>query len=666
MAELNGKQVILVGLKGDPGEAGADGKDGAAGATGATASVGTGTGTPSVNVTKSGTTESPIFNLAFDGLKGAKGDNASGDEVNIISTTLNENTIPALSSEDFQKATNKDVLCVLNMTDPQTGTVYTMHRIDIIAGSAGAVFGVINILDNKISGYLVTVASMSNTVYKIDKEIPEKVTANPSEEGSTDLLKIKIGNAVYNIPEQGSGASGQDGEDGYTFTPSVDSEGNLSWTKTQGEGGEVPQTVNIKGPKGDTGDQGEPGQDASVGTGTGTPSVNVTKSGTTESPIFNLAFDGLKGAKGDPGESGSGTGGSSVVDTGITLGLLGASGKGQSLLQATEEQISLLQQSVIAGNPSMITIVPSDDCLASQLGLPYDQIKRVLLNASMTALGISAKFQLPYMYAINTEDLTELIISGAVSSDDEQALYAYLFATVDFNIQISINEGLVQWTAESPNAENPESIEKKIPIGDVDEDDNWSIAIGRESTVNWNHNYSGSHGVAIGNKAEVWCYDDNDVGGVAIGWGARAGKEGAVAIGGGARAEKANTVSFDGYFPDQNPPQNKGITRYVEIANPEYLLFRGQIYNSSGLLEQSGVSGNLAEFICGHVEENVSAVNGTITREIEELSKYTRFVFKDETGNIYTVKSVKISGNTATISLVDDTFSGNGELTCYR
>ena len=52
------------------------------------------------------------------------------------------------------------------------------------------------------------------------------------------------------------GEKGEKGEDGYTFVPSVSASGDLSWTKKQGDGGNAPATVNIKGPKGDTGDVG--------------------------------------------------------------------------------------------------------------------------------------------------------------------------------------------------------------------------------------------------------------------------------------------------------------------------------------------------------------------------------------------------------------------------
>lgn len=50
------------------------------------------------------------------------------------------------------------------------------------------------------------------------------------------------------------GDTGADGEDGATFTPSVDANGNLSWTNNKGLSN--PPTVNIKGPKGDSGEGG--------------------------------------------------------------------------------------------------------------------------------------------------------------------------------------------------------------------------------------------------------------------------------------------------------------------------------------------------------------------------------------------------------------------------
>ena len=70
---------------------------------------------------------------------------------------------------------------------------------------------------------------------------------------------------------------------------------------------------NLKGEKGDTGGPGAQGEagttpvvtaTATVDGNTGTPSVEVTKSGTAEAPSFAFAFKNLKGVKGDTGQQG--------------------------------------------------------------------------------------------------------------------------------------------------------------------------------------------------------------------------------------------------------------------------------------------------------------------------------------------------------------------------
>lgn len=65
--------------------------------------------------------------------------------------------------------------------------------------------------------------------------------------------------------EQGiQGLTGDTGPQGYTFTPSVSSSGELSWTNNGGLSN--PQTVNIKGPKGEQGIQGIQGPKGEDGT----------------------------------------------------------------------------------------------------------------------------------------------------------------------------------------------------------------------------------------------------------------------------------------------------------------------------------------------------------------------------------------------------------------
>lgn len=62
---------------------------------------------------------------------------------------------------------------------------------------------------------------------------------------------------------------------------------------------------NIKGVTGAAAGFGTP--TASITNTTGTPSVTVTSSGDNTAKVFNFAFSGLKGEKGDPGESGNDT-----------------------------------------------------------------------------------------------------------------------------------------------------------------------------------------------------------------------------------------------------------------------------------------------------------------------------------------------------------------------
>lgn len=90
--------------------------------------------------------------------------------------------------------------------------------------------------------------------------------------------------------EQGTigpvGPQGEQGETGYYFTPSVDSNGNLSWTNNGGLTN--PTTMNIKGPQGDIGPQGPKGN-------AGTNGVNATINGV--STLTLTTTGGLSGTQ---------------------------------------------------------------------------------------------------------------------------------------------------------------------------------------------------------------------------------------------------------------------------------------------------------------------------------------------------------------------------------
>lgn len=88
-------------------------------------------------------------------------------------------------------------------------------------------------------------------------------------ETNIKLKEIKINTKILGYGNKG--LPGKDGANGTTFTPSVDNEGNLSWTNDGNL--DNPETKNIRGPKGDTGntgpkgDKGEPGPKGDTGEG---------------------------------------------------------------------------------------------------------------------------------------------------------------------------------------------------------------------------------------------------------------------------------------------------------------------------------------------------------------------------------------------------------------
>lgn len=126
-----------------------------------------------------------------------------------------------------------------------------------------------------------------------------------------------------------TGPQGIQGETGPYFTPSVSTDGLLSWTNN---GGLVnPSSVNIQGPKGDTGEQGEtgpqgpigpqgekgdqgeqgvqgiPGEAATIqiGTVTSGDTPSVINSGTSQAAVFDFVLQqGLKGEQGVQGPEG--------------------------------------------------------------------------------------------------------------------------------------------------------------------------------------------------------------------------------------------------------------------------------------------------------------------------------------------------------------------------
>lgn len=352
------------GANGAPGENGKDGTNGENGVTpeiSASATVNNNIGTPSVTVTKSGTDESPIFTFNFENLKGEqgipgeKGDNGeSAGFGNIDVDDTNAGTVgtPTVRVEDSGPNTAKNLRFIFNNLkgdtgergpaglqgepgpkgdvgpqgpqgekgDPGTGvtikgTYDSVEDLNAVTGNEGDAY--------LVNGDLYVWSANDSTWQNVGN-----IKGPKGDKGDTGAPGATGPQGQQGIPgEQGErGPAGTDGKDGYTFTPSVSESGELTWTKSQGAGGAVPSSINIKGSKGDagetgatgeTGPQGPAGKDgaagvaagfgdvtATVDNNVGTPSVKVTPGGPDTAKTFDFKFSGLKGEKGDTGAKG--------------------------------------------------------------------------------------------------------------------------------------------------------------------------------------------------------------------------------------------------------------------------------------------------------------------------------------------------------------------------
>ena len=81
-----------------------------------------------------------------------------------------------------------------------------------------------------------------------------KQTTTSTADGGSNVVTVTLSNgttSTFTVKNGSKGSTGSNGANGATFTPSVDANGNLSWTNNGGLAN--PATVNIKGPKGDAG-----------------------------------------------------------------------------------------------------------------------------------------------------------------------------------------------------------------------------------------------------------------------------------------------------------------------------------------------------------------------------------------------------------------------------
>lgn len=135
----------IKGADGSPGSPGSPGKNGTDGVTPSitvTATVDSGTGTPSVEVTKSGSDAAPSFKLAFSNLKGADGSSPSGPILYKHEIVL---TITSMASASLLNSTlNKAYATVYNNSASKitsstqlSGVHFTPVAIKLTSGEIG-------------------------------------------------------------------------------------------------------------------------------------------------------------------------------------------------------------------------------------------------------------------------------------------------------------------------------------------------------------------------------------------------------------------------------------------------------------------------------------------------------------------------------------------------
>lgn len=200
---------------------------------------------------------------------------------------------------------------------------------DLLTANAVRVFTI-------ASGYGLGKSSIAPTpdiyaqiIEKIDGIVAGTIPYDNTESG---MGAVNVQEALDELAQGGGGGGGVTPNismtasvDATTGTPNVEvtKSGtlnnpvfNLAFTGLKGE----------QGKKGDTGKPPTISASATIDANTGTPSVNVTKTGTDEAPSFAFEFSNLKGAKGDPGANGSVVTVTQTLQSGTKIGSIRVDG----------------------------------------------------------------------------------------------------------------------------------------------------------------------------------------------------------------------------------------------------------------------------------------------------------------------------------------------------
>lgn len=148
----------------------------------------------------------------------------------------------------------------------------------------------VNATPNYTTNDYVTYTDGNTYVCKVDNPTNIAPTDGRNNDPFWQIIALRGADGVQ-------GADGQPGVDGTTFIPSIDVNGNVSWTNNGGLAN--PTTVNVKGADGIT-------YTPKIGTvtNTTTASASVTVNATTQEATFDFGLpEGQKGDKGDDGNA---------------------------------------------------------------------------------------------------------------------------------------------------------------------------------------------------------------------------------------------------------------------------------------------------------------------------------------------------------------------------